>query len=89
MELILMTDAMEVLYAYAQDYLEPALLLGEPELKNVRYNMEKQEKRLRAALNQEALQCLENYLDEQKLLLFFEKQALFRAGFQIAMELSR
>ncbi len=83
-----MTDAMEVLFSYAQEWLEPALLLGEPQCAEAQHYSAEQEKRLRAMLNQEALQCLEDFLDEQKLLLFFEKQALFRAGFQIAIDLS-
>lgn len=84
-----MTDAMEVLFSYAQEWLEEPFLLTEREYENVRLSVEKQEKRLRAMLDDESKACLGNFLDEQKLLLLLEKQALFRAGFQIAIELSR
>ena len=84
-----MTDAMEVLFSYAQDYLEPALLLAIPQCAESQRCVSGQEKRLRAILDEAALKCSNDFLDEQKLLLFFEKQALFRAGFQIALELSR
>lgn len=84
-----MTDAMEVLYSYAQEWLEPALLLAEPQCAEAQRCADEQEKHLRALLSQEALQCLEDFLGERDLLHFFEKQALFRAGFQVAMELSR
>lgn len=84
-----MTDAMEVLFSYAQEWLKPALLLTEPQCAEAKHCANEQEKRLRAMLSQEALQCLGAFLDERDLLQFFEKQALFRAGFQIAMELSR
>ena len=84
-----MSESMEVLFSYAQEWLEPALLLTEPQCVETKHCADKQEKRLRAMLNQETLQCLEDFLDERNLLQFFEKQALFRAGFQIAMELGR
>lgn len=84
-----MTDAMAVLFSYAQDFLETPLLLSEPEYANVQRCVEEQKKRLRSKLNTEAEECLKNFLDEQKLLLLFENQAMFRAGFRLAMELSR
>ena len=84
-----MTDAMEVLFSYAQDWLEPPLLLSEPEYANVQRCVKEQEKRLRSMLNTEAEGSLKNFLDEQRLLLLFENQAMFRAGFRLAMELSR
>ena len=84
-----MTDAMSVLFSYAQDFLETPLLLSEPEYANVQRCVEDQKKRLRSKLNTEAEECLESFLDEQRLLLLFENQALFRAGFRLAIELSR
>lgn len=84
-----MTNAMEVLFSYAQEWLEPALLLAEPQCAEAQRCADEQEKRLRALLGQEARQCLEDFLGERDLLQFFERQALFRAGFQLAMELAR
>ena len=84
-----MSDAMEVLFSYAQDWLKPPLLLSEPEYANVQRCVKEQKERLRSMLGDEAKECLEGFLEEQKLLLYFENQALFRAGFHLAMELSR
>ena len=84
-----MTGAMSVLFSYAQEFLETPLLLSEPEYANVQHCANEQEKRLRSMLNEEAQKCLENFLNEQNLLLFFENQAMFRAGFRLAMELFR
>ena len=84
-----MTDAMSVLFSYAQDFLEKPLLLSEPEYANVQRCVDEQKKRLRSKLNTEAEECLESFLDEQRLLLLFENQAMFRAGFRLAIELSR
>ena len=84
-----MTDAMEVLFSYAQDWLKPPLLLCVPEYSEAKRCANEQEKRLRSMLNEEAKEYLEGFLEEQKLLQYFENQALFRAGFHLAMELSR
>ena len=84
-----MTDAMSVLFSYAQEFLETPLLLSEPEYANVQHCVDEQKKRLRSMLNTEAENCLENFLDEQRLLLLSENQAMFRAGFRLAIELAR
>ena len=84
-----MTDAMALLFDYAKEFLETPLLLSEPEYASVQRCVEEQKKRLRSKRNTEAEECLENFLDEQRLLLLFESQAMFRAGFRLAMELSR
>ena len=84
-----MTDAMAVLFSYAQECLEMPLLLSEPEYANVQRCADERKKRLRSMLNTEAEECLESFLDEQRLLMLFENQAMFRAGFRLAMELSR
>ena len=84
-----MTDAMEVLFSYAQEWLEKPLLLLEPEYQDILRHADSQEQRLRAVLNDEANALLESLLEEKRLLLLHHEQALFRAGFQIAMELGR
>ena len=84
-----MTDAMSVLFNYAQEVLETSLLLSEPEYANVQRCVEERKNRLRSMLKTEAEEYLETFLDEQRLLLLFENQAMFRAGFRLAMELSR
>ena len=84
-----MTDAMEVLFAHAQDWLERPLLLLEPEYEDALRHADSQEQRLRAALNEEEKQLLDNLIDERNTLSSFHEQALFRAGFRLAMELGR
>lgn len=84
-----MTDAMEVLFAHAQDWLVRPLLIAEPEYEDVLHHADSQEQRLRAALNDAEKQLLDDLIDEQNTLSFFHKQAMFRAGFQLAMELFR
>ena len=84
-----MTDAMEVLFSYAQERLEAPLLLTEPEYASAQCCAEKQAQRLRSMLSNEGKECLESLLGERSLLRMFENEAMFRAGFRLAMELSR
>lgn len=84
-----MTAAMEALFNYAQDCLERPMLLLEPEYENILHSINSQEQRLRAMLSDEAKQLLDDLTDEQNLMLSMEAEVMFRAGFQIAMELSR
>ncbi|MBD5134060.1 MAG: hypothetical protein HDT38_06280 [Clostridiales bacterium] len=84
-----MTNAMEVLFSYAQEWLEKPLLLLEPEYENALRHADSQEQRLRAALNDGEAQLLDSLIDERNTLFFFHQQAMFRAGFQLALELSR
>lgn len=84
-----MTDAMEVLFAHAQEWLEKPLLLLEPEYENTLRHADSQEQRLRAALNEEEKQLFDSLIDERNTLSFFHGQAMFRAGFRLAMELER
>lgn len=84
-----MTAAMEALFDYAQDCLERPMLLLEPEYENVLRSINNQEQRLRAMLNDEAKQLLDDLIGERNLMLSMEAEVMFRAGFQIAMELSR
>ena len=84
-----MTDAMEVLFAHAQDWLVRPMLLAEPEYENLLHTTDSQEQRLRAALGDEAKQLLDAFIDEKDTLFALQGQALFHAGFRLAMELSR
>lgn len=83
-----MTDAMEVLFAHAQDWLVRPLLAAEPEYEDLLHATNAQEQRLRALLNDEEKRVLENLIDEWNTLSSLHGQALFRAGFQLAMELA-
>lgn len=83
-----MTDAMQVLFLYAQEHMVCSLLSQEHEYANVRLCVEKQGEAFRALLDETTRERFDNLLDEQNLLSSFYGRALFRAGFQIAMELS-
>lgn len=84
-----MTDLMEVLYSYAQDHMLRGLLDREPEYANVRHCAGRQEEALGELVGEENKKRLENLLDERKLMSFYEGQAFFAAGFQVALELTR
>ena len=84
-----MTNAMEVLFSYAQDWRLRPLLVAEPEYENTLRHANSQEERLQAMLSDEGKELLDDLISERNFLLSFHQQAMFRAGFQLAMELSR
>lgn len=84
-----MTDAMDALFLYAQERLIRSLLDTEPEFNNVVSCLERQDNSFRALLDQEIEERFDKLLAEKALLDLFSERAAFRAGFQIAMELSR
>lgn len=83
-----MTDAMQVLFLYAQEHMVRSLLSQEREYANIHLCVEKQEEAFRTLLDEKAQERFDNLLDEQDLLSSFYGRAMFRAGFQIAMELA-
>lgn len=84
-----MTDAIEALFLFAQENRIRPLLELEPEFHHVISCLERQDKSFRALLDEESEGRFEKFLSEQALLDLFSERAAFRAGFQIAMELSR
>ena len=84
-----MTALMDILYSYAQDHEVEALLALDDEYEECVCCTRKQEARLRASLDQTSEDILNEFLDEQKLLQCKEEGAHFRAGFQIALALTR
>lgn len=84
-----MTDAMEVLFAHAQDWLVRPLLAAEPEYEDIRRHTNSREQRLRALLSDEAKQLLDGMIDERNTLTSFYERTMFRAGFRLALELVR
>lgn len=84
-----MTEPMDVLYKYAEEHMVCGLLEQEREYVSASRCAEKQERAFLALVGEEHGERLEAMLDERKLLSFFEGQALFQAGFQIALELTR
>lgn len=84
-----MTEPMEVLYTYAQEHIVYALLEQESGYKNAMLYAKKQEAKLRDKLIFGSVEHLDKLLEEQKLCDFYRGQALFRAGFSLAVELMR
>lgn len=84
-----MTELMEILYSYAQDHEVEALLARDDEYKESVRCTRKQETRLRASLDKGSEDILNEFLGEQKLLQFKEEEAHFRAGFRMALALTR
>ena len=82
-----MTDAMEVLFNYAQEHMTNSLLCQEQEYASVRRCVEKQQESFFASLSGSAQERFDDLLDEQNLLSSLYGRAMFRAGFQIALEL--
>ena len=84
-----MTDVMEVLFQYADEQMLCSLLNQEPEYASTRLCVEKQEEAFLALLGDTVKERYDTLRDEQNLLSTFYERALFRAGFRLAMELSR
>ena len=84
-----MTEPMEVLYKYAEEHMVCGLLKQEGEYADVRRCAEKGAQKLRALMGEAYEEQLEAWMDEQNLLAFFHGQALFQAGFRIALDLVR
>lgn len=84
-----MTDLIDLLYDHAEDHLLRGLLDQESEYASASCCAARQEKALRAQLDEKQSEHLDSLLEERHLMAFFEGQALFRAGFQMALELRR
>ena len=84
-----MTDIMEVLFQYADEHMLYSLLNQEPEYASAQLCIEKQEEAFLALLDDTLQERYDTLRDEQNLLSTFYERALFRAGFRLAMELSR
>lgn len=84
-----MTEAMEVLFSYAQEHMLNALLSQEHKYATAHLCAAKREEAFRALLDETARERFDDLLDEQNLLTSFYGRAQFRAGFRLAMELGR
>ena len=84
-----MTDAMEALFQYTQEHMVHALLYRENDYANIRLCAEKQEEAFLALLDDAAQERYKHLQNEQDLLSSLYERALFRAGFRLAIELSR
>lgn len=84
-----MTDLMELLHSYAQDYMMRGLLDREGAYEEASRCADRQEAALREILGEEGKRRLEDLMEERKLASFLEGRALFSVGFQMAVELTR
>lgn len=83
-----MSTLMEILYSYARDHEIAAVLAQSDEYQESVRCVHGQEKRLRTALEKTGA-CLDDLLEEQKLARLLREEVCFRAGFQMALELTR
>lgn len=89
LELILMTDAMEALYCYAQEYLFPSFTAQEKGY-HVRFIREDQyEKQLRGLLDESGQKILDDFLKIKINIMLSESRVAFQAGYRSALELFR
>ena len=84
-----MTDAMEVLFLYAEEHMANSLLCQEQEYANVHQCVQKQQETFLASLSGDAQKRFDALLDEKNLLTSLYGRAMFRAGFRLALELGR
>lgn len=83
-----MTDAMEVLFDYAQKRLLPGYLCRDEAYAAGIRCAEKQEELLRAALAERNQTHLNTLLDELEITRFARDRAAFQCGFHLALELA-
>lgn len=84
-----MSDAMEALFAYAQEHRLPAYLYQDENYMVSAACAEKQEALVRAALAKRDRIHLEDLLAEMEIEQCARDRAAFRCGFRLAMELGR
>jgi len=80
---------MDILYSYAQDHGIAALLARNDGYGESVRCAQGQENRLRATLNETTADILNDFLEEQEVAQFFREETCFRAGFRMALELTR
>ena len=84
-----MTELMRILYDYASSYRLAGSMEDCEQYNESDKSAERSLKALQDALNEQELKKLQNYLDEQMTVQSLEREAIFRAGFSIGLELSR
>ena len=88
-----MTDAMEALYVYAQEYLFSTLLAQEKgynvHLTREEKDEEKYEEQLHDILDESGQKILDSLIKTKLNITLSNKRAAFQAGIRIALELSR
>lgn len=84
-----MVEPIDALYIFAQEHMVRPLLQQEQDYEHICRCAEECEEQLRALLDEKTSQHLENMLKAQVRLAFLCEEAVFQAGFRLAMELMR
>lgn len=85
-----MTDIIaDILHPFAREHEVEAILVQSDGYRESENCTRRQEERLRALLDETATHVFNDFLEEQRLLQFREEEAHFRAGFCMALELTR
>lgn len=84
-----MTNVMKVLFQYAEEHMVHSLMIQTPDYLQIRSNAIKQEEAFLALLTKETAERYEKMMAECHRRDYIYEQALFRAGFLIALELIR
>ena len=84
-----MTDLMDTLYHSARDILVTDILNEDGEYGTRVYYLENERKRLNATVDKDTARQINNLLDEKALISALREYACFRAGFRMALELTR
>ncbi len=84
-----MTDAMEALYVYAQEYLFSTLLAQEKGYNVHLTREEKYEEQLHDILDESGQKILDSLIKTKLNITLSNERAAFQAGIRIALELSR
>lgn len=79
----------DILHSYARKHEVEAILIQNDEYQQSEKCARSQEARLRALLDETAASVFNDFLEELRLLQFEEEEAHFRAGFRMALELTR
>ena len=85
-----MTDIItDILHPFAREHEVEAILVQDDRYQESERCARKREAALRAVLDENAANAFNDFLEELRLLQFWEEEAHFRAGFRMALELTR
>ena len=84
-----MTELMETLFLYAQEHRFLTYCNQETAYRESRHAIDRQETLLREALSKEQAHRLDDLMSELHAMQWIELEAMFQAGFSIAVELGR
>lgn len=80
---------LDTLHSYAREHEVEAILIQNDKYRESEKCTRRQEERLRALLDEAAVNVFNDFLEELRVLQFEEEEAHFQAGFRMALELTR